>query len=33
MLGTRAEKQDARWVTEAMMKIYDKSVPLVTPSA
>ena len=33
MPGTRAEKQDARGVTEAMMKIYDKSVPLVTPSA
>lgn len=31
--GTRAEKQDALGVTEAMMPIYDTSVPFVKPSA
>lgn len=31
--GTRAEKQDALGVSEAMMKVYDKSVPQVKPSA
>lgn len=31
--GTRAEKQDALGVTEAMMDIYDKSLPYVRPSA
>lgn len=31
--GTRAEKQDALGVTEQMMKVYDKSVPTVKPSA
>lgn len=31
--GTRAEKQDALGVSEAMMKVYDKSVPRVKPSA
>ena len=32
-VGTRAEKQDALGVSEAMMKRYDKSVPRVKPSA
>jgi len=32
-VGTRAEKQDALGVSEAMMKVYDKSVPRVKPSA
>lgn len=31
--GTKAEKQDALGVTEQMMKVYDKSVPEVAPSA
>ncbi|MDH7453541.1 integrase [Luteimonas composti] len=31
--GTRAEKQDALGLTEQMMKVYDKSVPTVKPSA
>lgn len=31
--GNRAEKQDALGVSEAMMKVYDKSVPTVKPSA
>lgn len=31
--GNRAEKQDALGVSEAMMKVYDKSVPSVKPSA
>lgn len=31
--GTRAEKQDALGLTEQMMNVYDKSVPLVKPSA
>lgn len=30
--GNRAERQDALGVTDAMMKIYDKSVPRVKPS-
>lgn len=30
--GNRAEKQDALGVSEAMMKVYDKSVPRVKPS-
>ncbi|MBU8975488.1 hypothetical protein JI752_004980 [Lysobacter sp. MMG2] len=30
--GNRAEKQDALGVSEAMMKVYDKSVPKVRPS-
>ena len=30
--GTRADKQDALGVTEAMMNVYDLSVPLVKPS-
>ncbi|QDH70888.1 site-specific integrase [Marilutibacter alkalisoli] len=32
-VGTRAEKQDALGVSEAMMKVYDKSVPTTKPSA
>jgi len=32
-VGNRAEKQDALGVSEAMMKVYDKSVPRVKPSA
>ena len=31
--GTRAEKQDALGLTEQMMNVYDKSVPVVKPSA
>lgn len=31
--GNRADKQDALGVSEAMMKVYDKSVPRVKPSA
>jgi len=31
--GTRAEKQDAAGLSEGMMKVYDKSVPTVKPSA
>lgn len=31
--GNRAEKQDALGVSEAMMNVYDKSVPRVKPSA
>lgn len=31
--GNRAEKQDALGVSEAMMKVCDKSVPTVKPSA
>ncbi|MDG9761343.1 MULTISPECIES: tyrosine recombinase XerC [Stenotrophomonas] len=30
--GNRAERQDALGVTDAMMKVYDKSVPRVKPS-
>lgn len=30
--GTKADKQDALGVTEAMMKVYDLSVPRVKPS-
>lgn len=30
--GNRAERQDALGVTDAMMKIYDKSVPRVKPA-
>ena len=32
-VGTRAEKQVAPGVSEAMMKVYDQSVPRVKPSA
>ncbi|MNI82211.1 hypothetical protein D3C73_1389000 [compost metagenome] len=32
-VGNRAERQDALGVTDAMMKVYDKSVPRVKPSA
>ena len=32
-VGTRAVKQDALGVSEAMMKVYGKSVPRVKPSA
>lgn len=31
--GTSADKKDALGVTDAMLKVYDKSVPLVKPSA
>lgn len=31
-IGNRAERQDALGVTDAMMKVYDKSVPRVRPS-
>ena len=31
--GTRTEKQDALGLTEQMMKVYDKSVSTVKPSA
>lgn len=31
--GTGAEKKDAAGLSEAMMKTYDKSVPIVKPSA
>lgn len=31
-VGNRADKQDALGVSEAMMKVYDKSVPRVKPS-
>ena len=31
-VGNRAERQDALGVSDAMMKIYDKSVPRVRPS-
>lgn len=30
--GNRAERQDALGVSDAMMKVYDKSVPKVQPS-
>ena len=30
--GNRADRQDALGVTDAMMKVYDKSVPRVKPS-
>lgn len=30
--GNRAERQDALGVTDAMMKVYDKSVPRVRPA-
>lgn len=32
-IGNRAERQDALGVTDAMMKVYDKSVPRVKPAA
>jgi hypothetical protein len=32
-VGTRADKQDALGLTEAMMNVYDLSVPTVKPSA
>lgn len=32
-MGNRADKKDALGVPEAMMKVYDKSVPTVKPSA
>ena len=31
--GTKAVKQDAAGLSERMMKVYDKSKPLVKPSA
>lgn len=31
--GTKHEKQDAAGLSESMMKVYDKSVPTVKPSA
>ncbi|MDR1075268.1 MAG: hypothetical protein LBL59_02905 [Xanthomonadaceae bacterium] len=31
--GTKHDKQDAAGLTEAMMTIYDQSVPVVKPSA
>ncbi|HHW4679393.1 MAG TPA: hypothetical protein ACQGQH_08145 [Xylella sp.] len=31
-VGTKAEKQDAAGLTEAMMTVYDFSVPVVKPS-
>lgn len=31
-MGNRAERQDALGVSDAMMKVYDKSVPRVEPS-
>lgn len=31
-VGNQAERQDALEVTDAMMKVYDKSVPRVRPS-
>jgi len=30
--GTFADKQQALWLTEQMMKTYDKSLPEVAPS-
>jgi hypothetical protein len=31
--GTTADKQDAAGLSPAMMKTYDKSLPVVDPSA